>query len=155
MKRRVTLVEIKACRYRLYEQRRALHEAYRAACATGLIGPSGRAYEAFVRVKAWHEQVEAEIQKREARRAAARGETHSARVKALVAEYRDADDGEGIDILLARRPEDGRKVAIHLYEPSRSEFEDAIDRAHRDGFETIVIHTAQTWPGRRARRGAS
>lgn len=58
----------------------------------------------------------------------------------------------GIKILTAKTEKDCNRVAIHLNNPTSAEIEEAIYRATTDLFETIVIHTALTWPFEEWRR---
>lgn len=53
----------------------------------------------------------------------------------------------GIKIIQAKSKDDQYTVAIHLLNPSLDEVEGALDRAMRDLFPAIVIHSHLTWPG--------
>lgn len=55
----------------------------------------------------------------------------------------------GIRVINAQSKKDAYRVAIHLLEPDCDELEDALYRADRDLFNTIVVHTQQTWPMRK------
>ena len=54
-------------------------------------------------------------------------------------------DEMGIEIVNARTKNDAYKVAIHLLNPVMDDLERAIFMAEQNGFNTIVIHSRQTW----------
>lgn len=52
-----------------------------------------------------------------------------------------------VKIVVATKDADRNRIAIHLLEPSFDELANALERAERDLFEAIVIHTQWTWSG--------
>lgn len=54
----------------------------------------------------------------------------------------------GIKIKIAQKVKDQNAIAIHLLNPEIDEIERALERAERDMFETIMIHTELTWPNK-------
>lgn len=54
----------------------------------------------------------------------------------------------GISVVNAKNPEDGNKTAIHILNPDMDALENAIHDADHKCFNTIVIHSKQTWPYR-------
>lgn len=140
--KRITLAELRACRGMIAEQRKAVHGR---ALETGSV----TLWSHHERLVAWHVRVQAEIERREARRG---GNGHSKRVRDLVTEYQDWATDSGISLVLADGSDRGR-VAVHLLEPTRDELERGIWQAERDNFSAVVIHTARTWPGGEVARG--
>lgn len=53
---------------------------------------------------------------------------------------------ERLKIKRARNKRDAYKKGIHLLTPDKQELDDARERASRDGFEAIYIHSKGTWP---------
>lgn len=51
-----------------------------------------------------------------------------------------------VTVMKAKTKGDAHRVAIHLLNPTQREFDDAQERAERDMFGTIVLHTKKTWP---------
>jgi len=64
-----------------------------------------------------------------------------ARITKAVREWSEAT---GIKVLRAK-PGDASKVAIHLLEAEVFELERAMERAERDNFPAIYLHTFKTW----------
>jgi hypothetical protein len=65
--------------------------------------------------------------------------------------YKDllyAAQDNGVTITIATSIKDQNKIAIHLLNPELGEIEDALERAIANNFNTIVLHTIATWPGR-------
>jgi hypothetical protein len=52
----------------------------------------------------------------------------------------------GIKIINARTKDDANVSAIHILNPDMESLEDAIWSASREGFDTVMIHSRQTWP---------
>ena len=52
----------------------------------------------------------------------------------------------GIRIKVAYKQSNKSAIAIHLLEPDMDEIENSLERAHKEGFDTIMIHTKMTWP---------
>lgn len=55
-----------------------------------------------------------------------------------------AAESAGVRIVRAR-PGDHSNVGIHLLEAEQFELEDALERAARDSFPAIYLHTFKTW----------
>jgi hypothetical protein len=55
----------------------------------------------------------------------------------------------GVQLCLAKKQSDQCLVGIHLQQPTLDEVEAALDRAIRDLFPRVVIHSRFTWPRRR------
>jgi len=55
-----------------------------------------------------------------------------------------------VKVIKAKSQKDQNRVAIHLLNPTQSEIDDAMERAERDLFPAIVLHTVATWPSRDA-----
>lgn len=51
-----------------------------------------------------------------------------------------------VKVVKAKSKADAYRIAIHLLNPTQSEFDRAQEQADRDMFGTIVIHSAKTWP---------
>lgn len=51
-----------------------------------------------------------------------------------------------VSVVQAMGPKASELIGIHLLNPEPWELERALETAHRDGFERVVIHTAFTWP---------
>jgi hypothetical protein len=62
-----------------------------------------------------------------------------------IREFYDMAETLGINIVIAKSVKDNDLSVIHLLNPNASELEDALNIAERDLFQTIVIHSNETF----------
>lgn len=62
----------------------------------------------------------------------------------ITSEIRFWSETLGIKIIRAK-PGDHSKIGIHLLDAEQFELDDAMERAERDNFPAIYLHTFKTW----------